>query len=433
MRPVPHSEEVPIPEPPATVVLSDSESETNEVEDDIYVPEMQDKSPKFFSQEDLNNLVRDLDLTKHQSELLASRLKERDLTEGDVRITKFRYRSDYLQDKFAFENNLCYCSDIPGLFNELNIPYVANEWRLFIDASLYSTKGVLLHIGNKLPSIPVAHSVVLKETYGNLDFILKSIKYTEHNWLICADLKVVAILSGLQLGYTKYMCFLCKWDSRSRKEHYIRKEWPMRDEQQIGSHNLIQEPLVPKQNIILPPLHIKLGLMKQFVKALDPNRPAFAYLRTKFPKISEAKIKEGIFVGPQIRKLLFDLVFEAALNETEKAAWHCFKNVCNSFLGKDKSENYEALIDDLIRCYRNLGCNMSLKVHFLHSHLPFFPENLADVSDEHGERFHQDISMVENRYKGKWSPAMLADFCWTLHRDRSDTVHRKKAKYSKNI
>ena len=32
---------------------------------------------------------------------------------------------------------------------------------------------------------------------------------------------------------------------------------------------------------------------------------------------------------------------------------------------------------------------MSLKIHFLHSHLDFFPENLGDVSDEHGERFHQ--------------------------------------------
>jgi len=31
---------------------------------------------------------------------------------------------------------------------------------------------------------------------------------------------------------------------------------------------------------------------------------AFAYLRQKFPKISEAKMKEGIFIGPQINKLI---------------------------------------------------------------------------------------------------------------------------------
>jgi hypothetical protein len=57
--------------------------------------------------------------------------------------------------------------------------------------------------------------------------------------------------------------------------------------------------------------------------------------------------------------------------------------------------------------YKAMGSNMSLKVHFLNSHLDFFPENLGAVSDEHGERFHQ----------GKWSLSILADYCWTLKRD----------------
>ena len=34
---------------------------------------------------------------------------------------------------------------------------------------------------------------------------------------------------------------------------------------------------------------------------------------------------------------------------------------------------------------------MSLKNHFLHFHLDFFPSSCGDVSDEHGVRFHQDI------------------------------------------
>ncbi|UYV67412.1 hypothetical protein LAZ67_5000499 [Cordylochernes scorpioides] len=53
-----------------------------------------------------------------------------------------------------------------------------------------------------------------------------------------------------------------------------------------------------------------------------------------------------------------------------------------------------------------LGCNMSLKIHFLHSHLDFFPDNLGAVSDEHGERFHQAISSMEKRYQG-FTPAKL--------------------------
>ena len=38
-------------------------------------------------------------------------------------------------------------------------------------------------------------------------------------------------------------------------------------------------------------------------------------------------------------------------------------------------------------------------MHFLHSHLAFFPANLGAVSDENGERYHQDIAVVEKRYK----------------------------------
>ncbi|UYV74674.1 FAM50A [Cordylochernes scorpioides] len=70
---------------------------------------------------------------------------------------------------------------------------------------------------------------------------------------------------------------------------------------------------------------------------------------------------------------------------------------------------------------------MSLKIHFLHSHLDFFPDNLGAVSDEHGERFHQAISSMEKRYQGKWSPAMLADDCWALKRDLPQAKYSRKS------
>jgi hypothetical protein len=70
---------------------------------------------------------------------------------------------------------------------------------------------------------------------------------------------------------------------------------------------------------------------------------------------------------------------------------------------------------------------MSLKVHFLDSHLDFFPENLGAVSDEHGERFHQDISIMEDWYQGKWSLSMLADYCWTLKRDVPQVTYSRKS------
>jgi len=57
-----------------------------------------------------------------------------------------------------------------------------------------------------------------------------------------------------------------------------------------------------------------------------------------------------------------------------------------------------------------MGRNMSLKTHFLESQLDFFPENLGEVSDEHGERFHQDIMAMEKRYQGKWTSSILAEY-----------------------
>jgi hypothetical protein len=42
---------------------------------------------------------------------------------------------------------------------------------------------------------------------------------------------------------------------------------------------------------------------------------------------------------------------------------------------------------------------------------------MGAVSDEHGEKFYQDISQIEKRYSGKWSPYMLADSCCSLIRE----------------
>jgi len=53
------------------------------------------------------------------------------------------------------------------------------------------------------------------------------------------------------------------------------------------------------------------------------------------------------------------------------------------------------LIKDILSLYHTLGCNVSLKIHMLHSHLDFFPDNCAMVSDEHGERFHRKIATME--------------------------------------
>ena len=69
-------------------------------------------------------------------------------------------------------------------------------------------------------------------------------------------------------------------------------------------------------------------------------------------------------------------------------------------MGNRRAQNYDELVNNRWQSYQKLGCNLSLKIQFLHSHLDFFPQNCGAVSDEHGERFHQDISSVRRDMKG---------------------------------
>ena len=85
-------------------------------------------------------------------------------------------------------------------------------------------------------------------------------------------------LLGQQSGYTKHPCFLCLWDSRAKQQHWIKKCWPTRNALKVGEEKIIRESLVKREKIMLPPLRIKLDLMKQFVKALDKNGGCFKYL-----------------------------------------------------------------------------------------------------------------------------------------------------------
>ena len=71
----------------------------------------------------------------------------------------------------TFKNNFTYCNGIRGLFNALEITY--------------QPKAVLLHFGNIMPLVLVAH-----------------------NLLVCADLKLIVLFNGLKTKYSKFMCFL---------------------------------------------------------------------------------------------------------------------------------------------------------------------------------------------------------------------------------
>ena len=104
MRPVPHSDDLPVPTPSVNKdLLSSSDEEMPSREDSAESISLEDikstysgtsgNEPHWITQEDLNDLARDLYQSKQQSELLASRLKQWKLVQEDVRITSFRNRN----------------------------------------------------------------------------------------------------------------------------------------------------------------------------------------------------------------------------------------------------------------------------------------------------------------------------------------------------
>ena len=125
--------------------------------------------------------------------------------------------------------------------------------------------------------------------------------------------------------------------------------------------------------------------MKQFVKALDKDGDCFQYICKSFPSLSNEKLKTGIFDGPQVRQLMRDQKNCDSMNEVELATWLSFVEVVKNFLGNYRADNYKDAVNNMLGYFRILGMNLSIKVHFLYSHLDQFLENLRDVINEQGE------------------------------------------------
>ena len=173
---------------------------------------------------------------------------------------------------FYEERDLLYCTDIAQLLHKLGVPqYQPKDWRLFIDSSKRSDA-----------SVPLAHSTTLKKKYKAVKYGLENIRYDQHEWYICVDLNMVNFLLGQQSGFTMYLCFLCMLDSRDRA--------PLWEELvPCRARNIINNPLVDRYRIFFPPLHIKLGWIKQFTKALDTDGGCFTYLCHAFSGLTIEK------------------------------------------------------------------------------------------------------------------------------------------------
>ena len=146
------------------------------------------------------------------------------------------------------------------------------------------------------------------------------------------------------------------------------------------------------------------------------NSSGFAFLHKKFPKISEAKLKKGTFVGPQIREVLKDPNFEKTMTALEQRAWKAFEWLCVNFLSCIMSPLFQGGVDAYFKLTKRY----------------VFSANLGLVSDEQGERFYQDIQAMEACYQGFWNEGMMGDYCWMLYRDDQSRSYKRNS-YSKHF
>ncbi|QQP48679.1 Uncharacterized protein FKW44_009061 [Caligus rogercresseyi] len=151
-----------------------------------------------------------------------------------------------------------------------------------------------------------------------------------------------------------------------------------RDQLVPGARNIIHEPFVDREKILIPPLHLKLGLMKQFTRALDKDGRCFNYLCRAFPRLTSEKVKAGIFDGPQIRKLIKDTEFQNSMNTLECAAWKSFV----------QAANHARLISTMIEAFQKTRVFDEYK------------DALPVLTHGEGERFHQDMRQMEESHDG---------------------------------
>ena len=102
-----------------------------------------------------------------------------------------------------------------------------------------------------------------------MNMLQMKIKYNEHKRMVCRDLKVLSMLLG-QRGVIPSTHAFCVYGTAQLKMNtgFVsngQKEMSL----QLEKKNILNQSLVSPDKVLLPPFHIKLGLMKQYVKSLD--------------------------------------------------------------------------------------------------------------------------------------------------------------------
>jgi hypothetical protein len=95
-----------------------------------FTADLQFNEFQWIKQDELNDLIRDLDLPKSKAELLVSRLQQWNLLKENLRISVYLKRHEDLVQFFKMERGLGACNDIDGLMQTLSIKHNPLDWRL---------------------------------------------------------------------------------------------------------------------------------------------------------------------------------------------------------------------------------------------------------------------------------------------------------------
>ena len=138
LLPVLYGEGISVPEPPKYFTIdSDDEDEGESTSGSPEPPAATEPhvshgrssapQPHILTQDELDDLVRDLELSKSKAELLGSRYKQWHLLKKSFRISLFRSRHQHLVPFFRKEYDLVFWYDVHGLRNALRIKHDPQE------------------------------------------------------------------------------------------------------------------------------------------------------------------------------------------------------------------------------------------------------------------------------------------------------------------
>ena len=300
---------------------------------------------------------------------------------------------------------------------------------LYIDSAKKNLKYVLLDKYGIERSVPIGYGVNVPETYESLKITLSLIDYNKptHNWFTLGDFKIINILVGLMAGYPSNPCPLCLFNSRPRKlangtieNQYHASPYPLRIVWMPGSQSVANLPLISPNKILFPAFHIKLGLFASFIRSLglknlgeevvDSRQEIAKHLRTQHHFTLE-QLESGSVEGPRVINVQKDLKFLELLPPKHQVAFKAFNHLSEGLFGILRADDLHIRVEAFLKSFEEIGVSISLKIHFIRDHLDRFP-SVETCSDQHGERFHQELAFLEQRFQSWRVIGMLSDYAW---------------------